>query len=155
MLRISRKGDYGLLLLTALAKKNSGDFVSLKQLAEKNKLPYKFLSQIAAELKEAELIESKEGIGGGYRLSRKPKAISVGEVLEVLDGPVASVSCMRGEECECKPFCIQKDVVEGLAEAVSKTMYSQSIADLIGENNTGGDEMKSGCACGGNCGCNN
>lgn len=129
MLKISRKGDYGLLLLTYLASRGKGEIVSLRQISRASKMPYKFLSQIAPLLVEAGILGSKEGAGGGYYLKRKPSEISVGDVLEVLEGPVAPVECMR-EGCLCDANCMQKSVMEKMASSLTSTMRKYSLADL-------------------------
>jgi Rrf2 family protein len=131
MLKISRKGDYGLLLLTALAQAGEKEVVSLRKIARERKMPYKFLSQIAPLLVEAGILGSKEGVGGGYFLARNPGSISVGEVLEVLEGPVTPVTCMRGA-CFCEPHCVQKNVMRKMASSVQETMRGYTLADLVG-----------------------
>lgn len=134
MLSISRKSDYGLLLLTLLAKKRADGFVSIKSLAGKSRLPYRFLSQIAGELKDAGFLESKEGVSGGYRLKKKPEKISVGQVLDVLEGSLAPVECLRGKDCVCEEFCLHKGVMGKVASAVIKATESYSLKDLVGES---------------------
>lgn len=131
MLKISRKGDYGLLLLTTLAEKGVGKVVSLKDISQSRRMPYKFLSQIAPVLVEAGILGSKEGAGGGYYLKSEPSQISVGEVLELLEGPVAPVACMR-ESCSCEPDCVQKNMMEKMADTFKNTMQEYSLADLVG-----------------------
>ena len=132
MLKISRKGDYGLLLLTTLAERGVGKVVSLKDISQRRRMPYKFLSQIAPELVEAGILKSKEGAGGGYYLARNPADISVGEVLEILEGPVAPVACMR-EGCFCESGCVQKNMMEKMADTFKNTMQEYSLADLLGK----------------------
>lgn len=130
MLKISRKSDYGLLLLTSLAQREEGRVISLKEISKARKMPYKFLSQIAPILVEAGILGSKEGVGGGYYLMRKPSEISVGEVLELLEGPVAPVECMRAE-CLCEPHCVQKSVMQKMASSLTSTMNKYTLADLV------------------------
>ncbi|MCH7951553.1 Rrf2 family transcriptional regulator [Patescibacteria group bacterium] len=129
MLRISKKADYGLLLLAALSQEGVGTVVSLKAIAETQKMPYKYLSQIAPQLVETGILGSKEGAGGGYFLTRDPSAISVGDVLEALEGPVAPVACPR-EECTCEPYC-EKDLIEKMAVPLVETVKQFTLADLI------------------------
>lgn len=129
MLKISRKADYGLLLLTSLAKVGKGKVVSLREISRQRRMPYKFLSQIAPVLVEAGILRSKEGVSGGYFLARSPGSISVGEVLEVLEGPVAPVACMR-EGCSCEPHCLQKSVMQKMASSFKETMRGYTLADL-------------------------
>lgn len=130
MLRISRKGDYALLLLTSLAQKRKGEIVSLRRVSRERRMPYKFVSQIAPVLVDGGILGSKEGVGGGYYLARDPQTISVGEVLELMEGPVAPVACMR-EGCSCEPKCVQKSVMERMAASFKRSMRGYTLADLI------------------------
>jgi len=130
VLRISRKGDYALLLLTTLANVKEGKVVSLKDIARVHRMPYKFVSQIAPLLVDAGILGSKEGVGGGYFLARNPQAISVGKVLELIEGPVAPVACMR-DGCVCEPTCVQKSVMEKMASSFQRSMRGYTVADLV------------------------
>lgn len=130
MLKISRKADYGLLLLTILARAGVGKVVSLKEVSRSRRMPYKFLSQIAPMLVDAGILGSKEGVGGGYFLARDPKDVSVGETLEFLEGSVAPIACMR-EGCSCEPYCVQKDVVMKMAKTLRETMRHYTLSDLV------------------------
>lgn len=131
MFRISRKGDYALLLLTSLAKIGEGKVVSLKEISRRSNMPYKFVSQIAPQLVEAGILGSKEGVGGGYFLARDPGSVSIGRVLELMEGPVQPVACMR-EECFCEPHCVQKSMMRRMASSVQETMRGYTLADLVG-----------------------
>lgn len=132
VLKISRKGDYALLLLTSLAQAEEGKVVSLREIAKRRNMPYKFVSQIAPLLVEAGVLGSKEGVSGGYFLTRDPKEISVGEVLELVEGPVAPVACMR-KGCSCEPHCVQKSVMKRMAASLQESMQKYTLADLIGQ----------------------
>lgn len=131
MLKISRKVDYGLLLLTSLAQAGKGEVISLRKISRERQMPYKFVSRIAPLLVEAGILGSKEGVGGGYFLARNPASISVSEVLEVLEGPVAPVACMR-EGCLREVHCAQKNVMAKMAATLVETMKQYSLADLVG-----------------------
>ena len=126
-LKLARKGDYGLLLVTALA--GEPDLVSLKKLAKEKKLPYKFLSQVAGELRVAGILESKEGVGGGYRLAKKPKQIMVREVLDAVEGPMQVSECEH--ECECGGACVHEAVEEKMVAGASRALAMFTVADLI------------------------
>lgn len=129
MLKISKKGDYGLLLLTALTGEGRGRAVSLSKLAREKKMPYKYLSQIAPLLVGAGILDSREGSGGGYFLKREAKRISVWEVLELLEGPLAPVACMR-QGCRCENDCGQREMLTQMAEGLKEQMRKMTIADL-------------------------
>lgn len=127
-LKLSHKGDYGLVLVAALAGRTG--LVSLRDIASEKKLPYKFLSQVAGELKAAGILKSKEGVGGGYRLARMPEKILVREVLDVLEGPMVAEECDHGDECGCKGACVHEAVTGKVAKGVSRALAMFTIADL-------------------------
>ena len=131
-LKLSRKGDYGLLLVTALALRQAqGKLVSLREVAQEKKLPYKFLSQVAGELHKAGIVESKEGVGGGYRLARSPKKILVREVLDALEGPMAAEKCEHEEECGCEGTCVHETVEGKMAAGANRALAMFTVADLV------------------------
>lgn len=125
MLSISKKTDYGLLLLRLLAEKPAV-FLSIAGLAKKHQLPHKYLSQIAGELKMAGLLESREGIYGGYRLAISPDSIPVRQVLEVLEGSIED-GCEQGDTCACREVCVHTAVIHRLTRGVE----NYSLADLF------------------------
>src|SRR3990167_8577050 len=84
MFRLSQKADYGLILLSDLAKSKS--LTSVSKIANKNQISPKFLSQIAHDLKEAGILTSKEGVLGGYTLAKSARDIKLLDVLKILEG---------------------------------------------------------------------
>ena len=88
---LSRKSKYGLKALLVLARAAGRGPVLVAQLADLEAIPKKFLEAILLELKRQRLVESKKGKGGGYLLRRRPSEITFGEVIRVLDGPLAAV----------------------------------------------------------------
>lgn len=132
MLRFSKKGEYGLLLLSFLAQEGEGEVVSLRKISRQRRMPYKFLSQIAPILVEAGILGSKEGVGGGYFLARSADSINICEVVELLEGPIAPVACMR-EGCSYEAYCAQKSVMKKMASTLAETMREYTLADLVGD----------------------
>lgn len=130
MLKITKKGDYGLTMLTVLADNPSSRFIPLRTIALNSHLPYKFISQIALLLKDAGIVKSKEGIGGGYRLSQLPQKITIGHVLEVLEGPIAPVACLRGKKCLNQTTCQHRQIMVSLALVIRQNLASLTLADL-------------------------
>lgn len=131
MLSFSRKADYGLLLLTVLAKLSEKEYLSVKEVARRHTLPYTFLAKIASELKDLGVIESREGVRGGFRLSKQPKEVSLGEVVNRLDGPVAPVACLQGKVCACQASCSHRGVMKHVSRLVEQTMADYTLADLM------------------------
>ncbi len=135
MLSMPKKAEYGLVFLSVLAKSDDKNYLSVKEVAKENKIPYEYLAKIASSLKEMGIVESKEGVGGGYKLSMDPNNIPLGAVVEHLSGPVAPVSCMRGEGCVCEDSCSHKDVMVKVSNAVQTTLDDYSLADLVKKGN--------------------
>jgi Rrf2 family protein len=108
---LSRKSKYGLKALLVLAQKGGTEPVLISELADRDAIPKKFLEAILLELKRHGVVQSKKGKGGGYFLRRKPAEITFGEVIRVLDGPLAAVPCvsqmayMKCTECVDEPTC--------------------------------------------------
>jgi len=135
MFGLSKKADYGLELMLALARNYSHGPstslrvkpLSLKKIAKEKKLPYKFLGQLASELRFGGLIEAKEGKSGGYFLTKPPKKISVAEVIEVLEGPVEFGHCFG---CPKAKLCGQKDIWAEVGDKVKKTIEGKTLEDL-------------------------
>lgn len=128
MFGLKKKTNYGLELMIFLAKKFGQGPVALKEIAQKKKLPYKFLEQIAIPLRSAGLVEAKEGKGGGYFLKRKPEEISVAEIVEILEGPVEIGRCIA---CPIAKVCGQKDFWGQVGDKVRETIEGKTLADLM------------------------
>src|SRR5690349_13167166 len=94
MTTLSRKARYALRALYALAAGEGGGPVLIADLAEREHIPRKFLEAILLELKNAGILQSKKGKGGGYTLGKRPDEITVGQVIRVIDGPLAPIPCV-------------------------------------------------------------
>lgn len=106
MFTLSTKSDYGLLLLTILEKKKTDNYSSISKISKETKLPYSYISRIAAELSTAGFLKSKEGSSGGYKLSKKPEDIKIGKVIEILEGPFSPTKCSASDkECKYEKIC--------------------------------------------------
>jgi Rrf2 family protein len=101
-MRISKKAGYALRALGVMARR--GGSSSIHELSERERIPVKFLEQILLSLRHAGLLSSKRGVGGGYTLARPPAEISLLEVIQALDGPIAPLPCTverPTELCTC------------------------------------------------------
>jgi Rrf2 family cysteine metabolism transcriptional repressor len=127
MFGLTKKTDYGLELMIALAKNHGQGPLSLRQIAKTKKLPFKYLEQVVVHLREAGLIEAKEGKGGGYFLSQPPQKISVAAIVEVLEGPVEVGYCAG---CPKAALCGQKDIWVEVGDKVRETIQGKTLADL-------------------------
>lgn len=140
-MRLSKRGEYGLRAMIELATwdlENPGQhIVQIKDLAERQKIPVKFLEQILLSLKNAGLLQSKMGIGGGYYLSRPANEITLGQIERVLDGPLAPLRCvsqMAYEPCGCpdEQTCGLRMVMSDVRNAIANILDQTTLADVAG-----------------------
>jgi Rrf2 family protein len=135
-MRLSKRGEYGLRAMIDLASWNhNGAVVQIKDIAERQQIPSKFLEQILLTLKNAGLLRSKMGVGGGYYLTRPADQISLGQIVRVLDGPLAPVRCvsqMAYEPCGCpdEETCGLRLVMLDVRNAIADILDHTSLADV-------------------------
>lgn len=131
MLSFTKKTDYALIALVAIAKDSTHKPIPLSRLAKEQNLPYKFLSQIAIDLKKAGLIQSKEGFGGGYVLQKPPSQISIADIVHATEGPVAPVACLRGKACKNQKTCTHRQVLIKLTRQVETSLSRTPLTSLL------------------------
>ena len=130
---ISTKGRYALRLMIDLAMHEQDGFVSLKDISERQGISVKYLEQIMALLNKENLLSSQRGPQGGYRLAKKPEEYSVGEILRAVEGSLAPIACLEGEENPCPR---QKEWMtigfwEGLNRVIDEYIDSVTLQDLL------------------------
>lgn len=135
MIRISKKTQYGLRAMVYLAKTKK-KVCPLKEISEKENIPFDFLEKIFLKLKRGKLIKAKKGIGGGYFLARKPKDIRVGEIIKTLEGTFAPVLCIAKEKekrifCPRKGTCRAKNLWIEIQEILNQRLNSITLRDLL------------------------
>jgi Rrf2 family protein len=134
---LSRKAKYGLKALIFLAGHAGEGPVLIGDLAESERIPRKFLEQILLELKKKGLLASRKGRGGGYQLGRPPEAISMAEVVRILDGPLAPVSCVSVtayrpcEECLNPRACGIRLVMQEVRDGIADILDNTSLRDVL------------------------
>lgn len=97
---ISTKGRYALRVLLDLAENNSGGYIPMKDVAQRQELSLKYIERIMPALVKNALVEGLHGKGGGYRLTRAPEDYRVGDILRFAEGDLAPVACLG---CDAKP----------------------------------------------------
>lgn len=143
-MRLSKRGEYGLRAIIALAepaeKSDAPQMMQIKEISVQEQISPKFLEQILLTLKNAGLLHSKMGVGGGYYLSRPAKEITLGQIFRVLDGPVAPVKCvsqMAYEPCGCpdEETCGLRLVMGDVRNAIADILDHTSLADVTKRQN--------------------
>lgn len=130
---ISTKGRYGLRVMIDLAKNSNGDYVPLKDIAERQEISKKYLEIIVHKMVEGGLIKGSSGKGGGYKLVRKPEKYTVGEILTLMEGTISSVACLaeknydcpRRKKCETLPMWKEFDGI------VHDYFYGKKLSDFL------------------------
>ena len=139
---LSKKTKYAIKDLVSLGKSMGAPPVQISKIAEEEKIPKKFLEQILLDLRNAGLLYSKKGAGGGYSLNKDPKEIFLVQVMRITDGPIAMVPCAshnfyhRCEECKQETTCGIKSVFVEVRDATLKILSETSIADIINREMT-------------------
>ena len=137
-MRFSKKSEYGLRALIELTK-NYGHPITRQQIGERQNVPVVFLEQILLRLKHAGLLASTRGVQGGYALIKPPSTVTLGQVIRILDGPLAPIACVSKtayQKCrDCpyaqKPYCPLQDVMGDVRNAIALILDNYSLEDLI------------------------
>jgi Rrf2 family protein len=137
-MKLSKRGEYGLRALQDLTIHHGAGPVPNKDLAERNNIPPKFLEHILLTLKHGQIVHSQKGPRGGYYLARSPEQITLAEVVRLLDGPLAPVSCVSEvayEPCGCPDMetCGLRRVMKEVRDAVAQMMENTTLADLVSQ----------------------
>jgi Rrf2 family protein len=132
-MKISTKGRYALRLMLDIALHcGEGQPVPIRDVAERQGLSDKYLEQIVTPLSRAGLVRSVRGAGGGYLLSRKPEEYTVGDILRVLEGDLAPVSCVENAQCcGLADQCVSMEVWEQIQTAINSVVDHITLADMM------------------------
>lgn len=132
---ISTKGRYALRVMIDLAEQGKGDFIPLDQIAERQGISKKYLEIIIKTLVENKMLKGLRGKGGGYMLTRAPHEYSVGEILEITEGTLSVVACLKedAEVCAREGVCRTLPMWRRFNSMVHDFFFGISLADLIEE----------------------
>ncbi len=134
-MKISKKGEYAVKALIELAIDHDRGITvtQINDVAQRKGIPQKYLEQILLNLRNAEILVSKRGVGGGYSLSRSPENISLGEIIRVVEGSLAPVNCVSAGAHATRPdesSCVLYSVMLEVSNAVSSVLDSTSLKDV-------------------------
>jgi len=135
-MKVSSRVHYGLRAMTELARSYAdGHLLSISEIARSEDLPLAYLEQLVGELRRAGLVEGTRGVRGGYRLSRDPREITVGDVYRVLEGEVAPVECTAEHylpgACARETNCLSRNIWERVQLAILQVLDSTTLDDLL------------------------
>ena len=132
-MKISTKGRYAIKVMVDLAEHYGQGYISLQDIATRQEISEKYLENIIRSLVAENLLEGQRGKGGGYKLCRKPEEYNIGEVLEMMEGRMAAVSCLATEEnlCPRASRCGTLPMWSEFDKMVHDLFYSKKLSDLI------------------------
>lgn len=134
---LSQKCKYALHALMVLARQPNDDLLLVSDIAERENLPKKFLEAILLELNRNGLVRSRRGRGGGYALAKPADLITFGQVVRIMDGPLAPLSCVsvnyyrRCDDCRDEMSCEIRKVMRRVRDAISDELDGTSLADAM------------------------
>lgn len=132
MIRLSKLTDYGILLMTQIARHPERPLHTARDLAVETQLPLPTVSKILKELSTGGLLASHRGVKGGYTLARDSQEISVGQIISVLEGPIGVTECggVPGS-CDMEPHCPVSSNWRVISHALRQALENLTLPDLI------------------------
>ena len=134
---ISKKCKYAIHALVYLAERYQQGPVHIQDIAEQQHIPKKFLEAILLELRNAKILHSKKGKGGGYYLYRKPEEVNLMEIMRLMDGAIAMLPCVSlnyyepCEECRDEKNCGIRDVFIGVRDDTLRILSESNLAQIL------------------------
>ena len=130
---VSTKGRYALRVMIDLAEHGGEGYIPLKEVADRQGISKKYLEIIVKELVKGKMLLGLGGRGGGYKLCRKPEEYPVGEILELMEGSLATVACLSkdAEPCSRASICKTLPLWAGFDKMVHDYFYGKTLADLL------------------------
>ncbi|MCR4789309.1 MAG: Rrf2 family transcriptional regulator [Lachnospiraceae bacterium] len=130
---VSTKGRYAIRVMIDLAENDKGHYIPLKDIAARQEISKKYLEIIVKEMVTGGLVEGASGKGGGYRLCRKPDEYNIGEIIELMEGPLSAVACLADKKYDCprRKQCQTLPMWEEYDQMVHDFFYGKKLSDLL------------------------
>ena len=142
-MKISTRGRYGLRAMLELARCHGQSPLRMRVLAERESLSRKYLHGLLTALKEAGLVRSVRGPGGGFLLARAPSKIRLSQILHALEGPLSLVDCVADERaCGRTKSCTARRVWAELSATIESVLEKVTLEDLIASENRACSNVK-------------
>ena len=135
MLKLSTKGQYGVRAMFELAKNHNKGPLTIKEISKRQGVSVSYLEQLMNKLRKSNLIKSQKGPGGGYVINMEPAEISVGMILNSLEGPVTITQCLDPKTKACKRIegCVARLLWKSLGEKIEGFLDTINLNDLLKE----------------------
>lgn len=135
-MKLSTKGRYGVAAMYDLAMNYGQGPISLKSVAQRQEISEHYLEQLMGILRKAGYVKSIRGAQGGYSLTKDPSSISVGDIIRVMEGPIAPVDCVLEDSsgdnsyCDKAGMCVTRNIWAKVRDSINNVLDSISLADL-------------------------
>ena len=138
-MKLSTKGRYGVTAMYDLAMNCQGGPISLKSIAQRQEISEHYLEKLMNQLRIAGLVKSIRGVQGGYVLAKPETEITVGDIIRVLEGPIAPVDCLlsdqeNNEYCDKADSCVTRNIWLRVAASIAGVLDGITLADLSKED---------------------
>jgi Rrf2 family cysteine metabolism transcriptional repressor len=131
-MKLSTKGRYGVRLMIDLAIHYGEGPVLLREIAKREEISEKYLSNLVNPLKARGLVEATRGVHGGYVLGKRPVEITMKEIVEVLEGSLCLVDCVeKPAVCDRVEFCVARDLWSEAAQGIGRILGNYTLADMV------------------------
>jgi Rrf2 family protein len=136
---LSKKCKYAIHALVYLAERYQKGPIHIQEIAEKQRIPKKFLEAILLELRNAKILHSKKGKGGGYYLYRRPEDVNLIEIIRLMDGAIAMLPCVSlnyyepCEECIDEKTCGIRNAFISVRDETLKVLKNSNLAQIVAD----------------------
>ena len=139
MVKITTKGRYAIRVMLDLAENNTGHYMPLMDIAQRQEISEKYLESIVSILSKNDFLEALRGKGGGYRLRKSPEEYTIGSILRITEGPLTPVACLdrKPNTCERAGQCKTLKMWEGFEKVINDYFDNITLRDLLDQNNSG------------------
>lgn len=136
-MRISTKGRYAIRLMLDLAQHDTGEYISLRDVSQRQDVTVKYLEQIVTSLTRAGYLRSQRGNNGGYKLARRPKDYKIGDILRVMEGSLEPIACLIDDPSLCprSEGCVTLPFWKGLSKVINDYVDSYTLQDFVDQSN--------------------
>ncbi len=132
MIRVSRMADYGVVVLSQVARE-PGRHITAAEIAASTQLPAPTVSKLLKQFAHDGILESHRGAKGGYSMHRSPLEISVAEIIRAVDGPIALADCLEGSDgiCGIEHICPIRGPWQNVSDAIQTALEGISLAQMV------------------------
>ncbi|MHB9028210.1 MAG: RrF2 family transcriptional regulator [Candidatus Latescibacterota bacterium] len=135
-MKLSTKGRYGARAALELALRYGDGPVMVREIAESQEISERYLEHILNALRASGIVRSTRGARGGYELAKSPAAVTLGDIVRALEGPLDIVSCTRDEDCNRTSVCVTMEIWLEVREAIEGVLDSVTLEDMARRHRT-------------------